>query len=145
MSFGFSAGDFIAAISLVGKIIGALNNINGAASEYKELISQLYTLESVLIQVKTLQVEDEQRPQLAALRQAAGQCQATLDHFMTKCLQGYEKHLSQNTSGTSLRKVKKGYSKAKRGVLEQDDLAKFKANVAAHTASINMLLLTVQS
>jgi hypothetical protein len=52
VSFGFSAGDFIAAIELVGTVIDALLSSSTASLEYRELISQLLSLETALIQVK---------------------------------------------------------------------------------------------
>ena len=47
--FGFSAGDFIAAIELVGTVIDALNSTSGARAEYGELVSQLIGLQTTLI------------------------------------------------------------------------------------------------
>ena len=144
VGFGFSAGDFIAAISLIGKVVQALDNSKGARHEYKELIDELYTLESALICVKCLQVEDEQQPHLAALGQAAGQCQRTIDYFWNNCVRKYQKSLQSNKSCRTLAGLKDGCVKAKWGVLKQDDPAKFKTNIASHTASINMLLLVIQ-
>jgi hypothetical protein len=69
--FGFSTGDFIAGISLVQELIKALNDSRGSSKEYLELIAELRTLETALSEVKTLDLAVEQRPQRAALRQAA--------------------------------------------------------------------------
>jgi hypothetical protein len=41
MSFGFSAGDFLAAISLVNEIVTCLKASGGSASEYQELMLEL--------------------------------------------------------------------------------------------------------
>lgn len=46
--FGFSAGDFIAAIELVVTVINGLRNSDNSSSGYRELVHQLYTLETGL-------------------------------------------------------------------------------------------------
>jgi hypothetical protein len=46
--FGFSAGDFMAAIHLVHKISTALRETDGASSQYNQTIGQLQGLEGLL-------------------------------------------------------------------------------------------------
>lgn len=53
VGFGFSVGDFIAAIELVGTVIDALRSSGSAATEYRELVGQLLSLETALLQVKS--------------------------------------------------------------------------------------------
>ncbi len=81
VGFGFSTGDFIAAIDLVGRVIDALRSSGHAGSEYRELISQLLFLETALIQVKELEFEESQYAEAVSLRQAAAQCRRTIDGF----------------------------------------------------------------
>jgi hypothetical protein len=69
VGFGFSAGDFIAAIELVGTVVDALRASGNAGVEYRELVSQLLSLESALIQVKRLEFEESQYAEVIALRQ----------------------------------------------------------------------------
>jgi hypothetical protein len=69
VGFGFSAGDFIAAIELVGTVVDALRSNGSAGAEYRELVSQLLSLESALIQVKKLEFEESQYAEVIALRQ----------------------------------------------------------------------------
>ncbi len=47
--FGFSAGDFIAALKVVKDVIDALHDSGGAGAEYRELIDELYLLETALL------------------------------------------------------------------------------------------------
>jgi hypothetical protein len=84
MSFGFSAGDFIAALELIGTVINALRESGVSGTQYRELINQLYSLETALLQVKQLELEEEQRSEYIALRQSASQCQRTIDNFWKK-------------------------------------------------------------
>jgi hypothetical protein len=69
VGFGFSAGDFIAAIELVGTVVDALRSSGSAGAEYRELVSQLLSLESALIQVKRLEFEESRYAEVIALRQ----------------------------------------------------------------------------
>jgi len=67
MSFGFSVSDLLAALDLVARVIDALR--------------ELYSLETALIRVKRLDVDDELQAEVTALRQAAGQCRKTMEEF----------------------------------------------------------------
>lgn len=58
MSFGFSVGDFINALELVGRVINALRESSRSGPEYRELVNQLYSLETALLQVKQLELEE---------------------------------------------------------------------------------------
>jgi hypothetical protein len=69
VGFGFSTGDFIAAIELVGTVVDALRSSGNAGAEYRELVSQLLSLEAALIQVKRLEFEESQYAEVIALRQ----------------------------------------------------------------------------
>ena len=143
--FGFSAGDFNATLNLIGEVVKALNDRKGAVPGYKELIRELYTLEDALLRVKCLRLEEEQQVKLVVLREAAEQCQGTIDDFWKNYVKKYEASLqSNNSSCGALARLKDRYAKAKRGVFKKGDLAKFKANIASHTAFINIPLLVIQ-
>jgi hypothetical protein len=69
VGFGFSTGDLIAAIELVGTVVDALRSSGNVGAEYRELVCQLLSLESALIQVKRLESEESQYAEVIALRQ----------------------------------------------------------------------------
>jgi hypothetical protein len=140
VAFGFSCGDFIAAIELVTTVVNALGQSSESSQEYRELVRQLYSLELALLQVKGLHLDESQHHELVALRQAASQCQQTIDEFWEK-IQKYQPHLRSNGSDS---RVKDGWMKIKWAVCKRDDVAKFKADLAGHTESIQLLLATVQ-
>ncbi|KUJ20515.1 Metallo-dependent hydrolase [Mollisia scopiformis] len=96
--FGFSIGDFIAAIELVGTVIDALRSSGSASTEYRELVSQLLSLEMALIQVKNLEFEECQYAEVTALRQAAVRCRGTIDAFWEK-VKKYQPALGGDGSG----------------------------------------------
>ncbi len=81
VGFGFSVGDFLAALRLVGTVIDALRESSHAGSSFRSLLDELYALESVLIHVKRLDLDDRHNVGQLALRQAASQCQRTIDAF----------------------------------------------------------------
>jgi len=140
VAFGFSVGDFIAAIELVATVIDALRDSGEASSEYREVIRQLYSLETALLQVKRLEVPPAQNSELVSLKQAAAQCQFTIDNFWKKA-QKYQPHL--RTGGSSSR-LKDGWMKIKWAVCKKEDVAKFKADLVGHTESIQLLLTAMQ-
>jgi hypothetical protein len=140
VGFGFSAGDFIAAIELVGTVVGALSPSSTASLEYQELISQLLSLKTALIQVKRLEFEESQYAEVIALRQAAAQCHRTIDGFLKK-IEKYQPSLSGCGKGSRVRDT---WMKVKWAVCRKEDVARFKTDLVAHTESIQLLLMTVQ-
>ena len=62
-------------------MIDALRDSGDSSSEYRALITQLYTLETALLRVKQLDFDRERYAEIIALRQAASQCQNTIDGF----------------------------------------------------------------
>lgn len=140
VGFGFSAGDFIAGIELVGTVIDALRESGDSGSSYRELINQLYSLETSLLHVKRLGLDESQRAEKIALVQMASQCQRTIDDFWKK-LQKYQPHLSAHGSGS---RVKDGWMKIRWALCKEEDVEKFKADLRGHSASIELLLLAIQ-
>lgn len=141
VGFGFSAGDFIAALNLVTTVLKSLRDAGGSSAEYQSLISQLYALETALLRVKQLEVDDSQYAEVIALRQAASQCQRTIDDF----LKTVEKYQPSLRAGGSRNRVKDGWRMMKWAVCKSDDLAKFKADLMGHTESIGLLMMAIQS
>ncbi|KAH8761786.1 hypothetical protein F5882DRAFT_522938 [Hyaloscypha sp. PMI_1271] len=142
MSLGlsFSSSDFLAAIELVGTVVDALRSSGNAGAEYRELICQLLSLESALIQVKRLEVDEGIYAEVIALRQAAAQCQRTIDAFWGKVTK-YQPAIWGMRSNSQ---VKVSWLKIKWALCKKEDVTKFKADLVGHTESIQLLLATVQ-
>ena len=140
MSFGFSVGDFVAALQLVGTVIDAIRDSGGSRTEYRELINELYGLETALLRVKQLEFEEDQRSEYIALRQAAAQCQTTIDAFCAR-IKKYQKSLRAEGSGSTLTDT---VAKLQWKLCRKDDLIKFKTDISAHTQSIQILLAALQ-
>ncbi|KIM96182.1 hypothetical protein OIDMADRAFT_44912 [Oidiodendron maius Zn] len=137
--FGFSTGDFIAAVELVSTVLNALRESGGSSTEYQALISQLYTLETALLRVKRLDLDDVQHAEAIALRQAASQCQRTIDAFLAKIAK-YQPSLRAGGSGNTVRDT---WRKVKWALCRKEDVVRLRADLLAHTESIDMLLMTV--
>ena len=142
VGFGFSVGDFVAALELVGTIIDALRDSGSASAEYRELLRVLYSLETALIQVKRLEVHESQHAELIALRQAASQCQRTIDNFWSK-IKKYQPHLGSGSEYSDIH-LRTAWTKIKWAVCKRDDLGRFKADLIGHTESIQLLLAVIQ-
>jgi hypothetical protein len=142
VGFGFSVGDFITALELVGTVIDALRDSGSASAEYRELLRVLYGLETALIQVKRLEVDESQRAELIALQQAAAQCQRTIDDFWNN-IRKYQPHLSLSSECFNFH-TRTTWTKIKWAVCKRDDLARFKADLVGHTESIQLLLAVIQ-
>ncbi|KAI0154205.1 hypothetical protein GGR57DRAFT_467543 [Xylariaceae sp. FL1272] len=145
MSFGFSAGDFVAALQLVGQVISALRDSGGSGAEYRELVGELYGLEKALLAVNQLEtVDQEQHVEYMALRHVAAQCQQTIDAF---CVKINKYHVPfQRVRQHSSAKMKLGAAvlKIQWSLCMKDDLARFKTDVAAHAQSLQILLSAAQ-
>ena len=141
VGFGFSVRDFLAALELVSTVIDALRDSGEAGNEYCELLRQLHSLETALIQVKRLDIDDSQYAEIMALRQAAAQCQCTINAFWDK-IQVYQRNLGPFASRVS--RLRDRWMRIKWAVCKKDDVAKFKADLAGHTEAIQLLLSTLQ-
>ncbi|KAF2491804.1 hypothetical protein BU16DRAFT_594919 [Lophium mytilinum] len=140
IGFGFSVGDFLAALKLTSTVIDALRSSSCSGTQYRELLHELYTLESALLRVKRVELHDSQNAERIALQQAAAQCQRTIDGFWDKAAK-YQPHLRTGGSG---KRTKDGWMKMKWAVCKKEDLETFKADLRGHTGAIEVLLLTVQ-
>ena len=152
VGFGFSAGDFIAALNLVRDVVDALQASSTARTEYRELLRQLYSLEAALQQVNRLELDDTddggsslgRNSEIVALRQTAAQCQRTIDDFFVR-IKSYQPYLTADGSmqkPTSRWKAR--WKKVQWTLCRKDDVAKLQADLIGHTESINLLLTTLQ-
>lgn len=140
VGFGFSVGDFLAAVHLVGTVIDSLRTTGSSSTQYRALISELYTLEDALVRVKRVELDESQNAERIALQQAAAQCQRTIDDFMQKITK-YQPHLRTEGSGN---RVKDGWMKIKWAICRKDDVERFQAELRGHRGALEVLLLTVQ-
>lgn len=140
VGFGFSIGDFIAAIKLVGTVIDALGASSKSSSELQEVLRQLHSLKIALREVEQLELDDSLHAEVLALKQSAAQCQLTISDFFYK-IASYQP-LLLGTNGADNLQGK--WRKIKWALCKKKDVVQFKADLLAHTESIQLLLTTTQ-
>lgn len=124
LPFGFSASDFVAGINLVRELIKALKDTAGSSAEYIDLIQELYSLERALLEVNRLNLDESQHTQTLALKQAAAQCQHTIDDFLQR-IRKFQPALRLGGSKSSWRD---GLRKVEWALCKKEDVRSFRAN-----------------
>jgi hypothetical protein len=73
----------------------------------------------------------------------AARCQLTIDAFLRK-IQRYQPAIGRTVRTRYGLRVKDAWMKVKGALCKKEDVTKFKADLVAHTESIQLLLATVQ-
>lgn len=141
VGFGFSVGDFLAAIKLVGTVVDALREASHSTTKFHELLKELESLEIALESVRKIEFDDSQRFQKIALYQTAAQCQRSIDALWTK-VKKYQPHLA---SGGTESGIKDDWAKIKWAVCRRTDMEEFRAEVRGHICSIQVLLEAINA
>ncbi|KAL8816967.1 MAG: hypothetical protein Q9223_004116 [Gallowayella weberi] len=141
VGFGFSVGDFIGAVKLVGTVIDALSASSKSSAELQELLRQLRSLETALREIENLRVDDTLHAEVLALKQSAAQCQNPITAFLRK-MEPYQSHLLVNMGTSSSLQSK--WRKIKWALCEKKDVVQLKTDLLAHTEAIQLLLSTIQ-
>ncbi|CAI6342518.1 unnamed protein product [Periconia digitata] len=136
VGFGFSVGDFLATLKLVGSIVDALREASHSTSMFHELLNELEALDTALNHVNRVEFDDSQHFEQLALYQAAAQCRRSIDTFWGETRK-YQPHLSKD--GTDSR-MKDSWMKVKWAVCKKKDVDAFRAEIQAHTSSIQVLM-----
>jgi hypothetical protein len=141
VGFGFSVGDFLATLRLVGTVIDALRETSHSTSTFENVVDELEALDAALKSVRQLEFEESQRFEKLALYQVAAQCQRSIDAFWTR-IHKYQPHLSKG--GTDSR-LKDGWAKIRWAVCEQGEVDTFRAEIHGHTSSIQVLVAAIHA
>jgi len=151
--FGFSARECVSVCLLIKDCVIALDSSRGSATEYQQVIRELWALEHALCEVVTLAEGFESTAELNALagsaKRVADQCKECIEGFLKK-VKKYQKSLAltyEDTGGTTVSVSTKhqwrdAVGKLGWALFMKDDLAKFRAEINAHSSYINMLLIT---
>jgi hypothetical protein len=139
MSFGFSIGDFLAAIELVHDLAIALSDSHGSVAKFKGLVQELYSLERAMIEAKTLQVPSGLESELWMVQQAASQAQAAITDFLQKN-DGYVRSLGQGSS----KWWKDAFHKVKWALFKAKDVEELRACLRGHTLAMGIMLQGLQ-
>ncbi len=140
MSFGFSVGDFLAAIELVHNLALALSNNRGSGAKFKGLIQELYAIERVMIEIKTLQMPPGLESQIWMVQQATSQAQTAITKFLQQN-DVYMRYLGQENSSKWWNKA---FYKIKWAVCKSDDVEELRASLRGHTMAMGLVLQVLQ-
>ncbi|CAI9629923.1 unnamed protein product [Alternaria burnsii] len=142
--FGFSAGDFMAAIHLVHEISTALRETDGASSQYNQTIGQLQGLERLLRSVQSAYSADVDPQQLEMLQLLGHQCHIPLNKFFSKI-----KTLEPSLGSLGMKndrifdRAKRAARKVKWGVQIRKEVSELNAAMGGWINAINMQLLLI--
>ena len=141
ITFG-SVGDIISISLIIKDLVDALDKSRGASAEYRGVISELWTLDRALLEVELLSKVYSGTPELNALCVATGRsvdrCRSLIEAFSSR-IKKYDDHMAEGSSGS---KIKGIGMKVRWQVIEKDEVEKFRAELAAHSTAISMLLGT---
>lgn len=140
MSFGFSVGDFLAAIELVHDLATALSDGHGSNLKFQGLVQELYSLERVMVEIKNLEVSPELESRLWMVQQAASHCQTAIGNFLQKS-DVYMRCLRQ---GGSANWWKDAFYKIKWAVYKADDVDELRACLRGHATAMGLMLQLLQ-
>lgn len=136
--FGVSLGDFIACLALIKTVIESLQEAHGSAAQYRSLIASLESLESALVRVRDVKIQDASLKM--ALHRVALECRISLSNFMRKI----EKYQSSLGVGSSANCFKDGIRKIQWAMYAKEDIAFFQDEISGHVQAIVLLLLAIQ-
>jgi hypothetical protein len=136
MSFGWSAGDIIAAINLLAEVVQALDSVNGAADNYRQGILFLKRLIHTLEPLKTFTDIDARPTFRDEIRKEVDAIKIPVEDFLAIVMK-YESSLGPTASKGYHRHVGKKlqwhYSDAKK-------LEKLEVKIDNHMRTLDILL-----
>lgn len=145
VTFG-SVGDIIAVCLLVKDLVDALDKSRGSKAEYRSLISELRTLERVLLHIDTFSRNNGANPGLRGILQTIGEAVAHCQGLVSEFLQRVKKYQYVfDESGTSSAKrsyVKDAAMSVRWSIGESDAVDKFRVDLAGASSNLHMLLGT---
>jgi hypothetical protein len=141
ITFG-SVGDIISVSLLVKDVLVALSESRGSSVEYQEIIRELYILDRALLEIEQLSRQYASTLELTALCQTAAkavsECRNSVKTFLDRTAK-YHRSLSDRSKANALSKATRTVQFA---VVERNELSRFRAEISAHSLSLNMLLTT---
>lgn len=140
--FGFSVGDFIAGVSLVKKLVRALNDAAGSRAAYRKLISELLNLEDALTEIGNLQLRPAQESQKLILLRVATQRQTSIEAFLQKNAK-FKETLGLQSSAT-IPSWRTNLHKIQWALCKNNAIDDLRTDLAAHTTALKVILATVQ-
>lgn len=142
--FGFSVGDLIAGVSLVRKLIRALNDSAGARANYRQLVSELSYLDEALTGVSSLQLNPAQSAQKIALEQVVSKCQLSITAFLDKNTKFQRSLGVAPGQPISTPRWQAMLHKIQWALCRNNAIEALRTEIQAHTTTLNLLLSTIR-
>ena len=136
-AFGFSVGDFVAAIGLTVKIGKPLRESGGATTDCRLVIQDLLTLQQILEVLQSLRPAESSLSHVNAIRGMALTCLVPLNDFASKIERSYNPILGPGSSKNPFNRTAK---KIQWALFADEEVSKFRAIIAAKIVSISLLL-----
>ena len=137
--FGFSVGDFLAAIELTIRTSKAIRQRDEAAAEYHRIWEDLQLLGQFLEILKDWQPTGANASHINAIRGMALSCLVPLRDFSEKLKKSYNSALKDGSSKNAFQRSGKQIQWA---LLAAEEVTKFRVVITSKVASISMLLNT---
>ena len=134
VGFGFSAGDFIAAVGLVANVTNALKDASGASAEYRSLVLELKSLEHVVKKLHDRQGAESVFP--AEITQHTDVTLDTLGNFL-QTISKFDAKLGKQAASGWHHGVGR---KAQWAVVYAKEVEKLRVKLGTQLAKLNMLL-----
>ncbi|KAL9102759.1 MAG: hypothetical protein Q9163_002121 [Psora crenata] len=140
IGFGFSISDLCMGLKLIKDSVEALNDKKGAVEIYANLLVEVNSLREALRNIDILLSGEGLPPsQRLAIESSSLACQKCIEEFLDS-ISAYQPHLKAATNSFTSR-----FRKIQWALCRKEDIAKLRAQLARHMASINMLLITFQA
>jgi hypothetical protein len=134
VGFGFSAGDFIAAVGLLANVTNALKDAGGASAEYRSLVLELKSLEHVVKQLHDRQGAESVFP--ADITQHTNVTLDTLSSFL-RTISKFDAKLGEHAASGWHHGAGR---KAQWAVVYAKEVEKLRVRLGTQLAKLNMLL-----
>ena len=141
--FGFSFGDFIAAIGVLRDVIGAFSDTKGARASYVEVVQELSSLRSALEGIQTLKCDSDQQDQYSAVIEAVERCQQCIGRFVERMSKFRDILSVPGHSKWSPSNFKRSVQKIEWSLCRKSDVEQFRKEVQIHKAAILSLQSTL--
>ena len=133
-AFGFSAGDFIAAVGVLRKTARALRDTGGAASQYQHTVLKLRSMRCALIRLQSLEPQNEDASVVEEIRKCSKACIIPLDKFLNSIAN------LDREFGHKGRTWRKSFTQAKWALKLEPELRQLEASLDAEVQPLQILL-----
>ncbi|KAK5125378.1 hypothetical protein LTR85_000487 [Meristemomyces frigidus] len=140
-SFGFSVGDFVAAVQLSITIVKALEDSSGAALQYQQAVIKLEALRSLLISLQALEPRGANDDMVRRIQLCAHACSVPVSTFVDE-IRKFDQHLGQQHRGPNklVQRLASGGRKVQWALAVEKALATLEARIAPYLALTDILL-----